>query len=66
MMGAKKLTGQIKDGTAKVKGNQQVLAQLASMMVDFELGLEILSGTKGLGKTEDLNDFEVSAPNIAE
>ena len=66
MMGAKKLTDQIKDGTAKVKGNQQVLVQLASMMVDFELGFEILPGTKGPGKAEDLNDFEVSSPSIAE
>ena len=66
MMGVQKLTDQIKDGTAKVKGDQQVLAQLASMMVDFELGFEILPGTKGPGKAEDLNDFEVSAPVIAE
>ncbi len=59
MMGAKKLTDQIEDGTAKVKGNQEVLGQLASMMVDFELGFEILPGTKGPAKGEDLNDFEV-------
>jgi len=58
-MGAKKLTDQIEDGTAKVKGNQEVLGQLASMMVDFELGFEILPGTKGPAKGEDLNDFEV-------
>jgi alkyl sulfatase BDS1-like metallo-beta-lactamase superfamily hydrolase len=59
MMGAKKLTDQIKDGTAKLKGNQKVLGQLASMMVDFELGFEILPGTKGPSKGEDFNDFEV-------
>lgn len=59
MMGAKKLTDQIKDGTAKLEGNQKVLGQLASMMVDFELGFEILPGTKGPAKDKDFNDFEV-------
>ncbi len=59
MMGAKKLTDQIKDGTAKLKGNQKVLGQLASMMVHFELGFEILPGTKGPAQDMDLNDFEV-------
>ncbi len=58
MMGAKKLTDQIKDGTATLKGNQEVLGQLASMMVNFELGFEILPGTKGDAKDEDMNDFE--------
>ena len=59
MMGIKKLTDQIEDGTAKLKGNQKVLGQLASTMVAFELGFEILPGTKGPAKGEDLNDFEV-------
>jgi alkyl sulfatase BDS1-like metallo-beta-lactamase superfamily hydrolase len=66
MMGAKKLTDQINDGTAKLEGNQEVLGQLASMMVDFEIGFEVLPGTKTLGKAEDVNDFEVSSPSIAE
>ena len=49
------------DRTRKVGGlgHQKVLGQLASMMVDFELGFEILPGTKGKAKGEDLNDFEV-------
>jgi alkyl sulfatase BDS1-like metallo-beta-lactamase superfamily hydrolase len=59
MMGIKKLTDQIEDGTAKLKGNQKVLGQLASTMVAFELGFEILPGTKMAAPEADLNDFEV-------
>jgi len=58
MMGVKKLTDQIKDGTATLEGNQEVLGQLASMMVNFELAFEVLPGTKGDAKDEDMNDFE--------
>ena len=46
MMGAKTLAAQIDDGTAKIEGNREVLSQLASTLVDFELGFEILPGTK--------------------
>jgi len=66
MMGAKKLSDQIKDGTAKLEGDPEVLTQLGSMMVDFELGFEILPGTKGEPEEDDMNDFEVSTPNLPE
>jgi alkyl sulfatase BDS1-like metallo-beta-lactamase superfamily hydrolase len=66
MMGAKKLADQIKDGTAKLEGDPEVLTQLGSMMVDFELGFEILPGTKGEPEEDDMNDFEVSTPNLPE
>ncbi len=46
MMGVKTLAAQIDDGTAKIEGNRNVLDQLASTLVDFELGFEILPGTK--------------------
>ena len=59
MMGAKSLAAQIEDGTAKVEGNVGILDQLASTMVTFELGFEILPGTKGPAPDVDLNDFEV-------
>jgi alkyl sulfatase BDS1-like metallo-beta-lactamase superfamily hydrolase len=59
MMGAKSLAAQIEDGTAKVEGNVAILDQLASTMVTFELGFEILPGTKGPAPDVDLNDFEV-------
>ena len=46
MMGAKTLEAQIADGTAKVKGDVGILAQLASTMVDFDPRFEIMPGTK--------------------
>jgi alkyl sulfatase BDS1-like metallo-beta-lactamase superfamily hydrolase len=46
MMGAKTLAAQIDDGTAKIEGNREVLGQLASTLIDFEVGFEILPGTK--------------------
>lgn len=46
MMGVKTLAAQIDDGTAKIEGSREVLSQLASTLVDFELGFEILPGTK--------------------
>ncbi len=58
MMGAKTLAAQIEDGTAKVKGNTEVLSQLGSMMMDFDLAFEILPGTVAPRKPEELNDFE--------
>ena len=59
MMGVKSLAAQIDDGTAKIEGNREMLNQLASTLVEFELGFEILPGTKGSAPEVDLNDFEV-------
>ncbi len=58
MMGSKTLAAQIEDGTARVEGNQEILQQLASTMVTFELGFEIMPGTKGPAAEADLNPFE--------
>ena len=59
MMGAKTLAAQIEDGTAKLRGNPKVLQQLASTMVTFEVGFEILPGTKGPSEGEEMNPFEM-------
>ena len=56
---AKTLEAQIVDLTAKVEGNKEVLAQLASAMVVFDPRFEILPGTKGPSPGEDLNPYEV-------
>ena len=64
MMGAKSLAAQIEDGTAKVQGNREVLKQLASAMIVFEVGFEILPGTKGPSPEIDLNDFEVGPTEV--
>ena len=64
MMGAKSLADQIADGTAKVDGDVAVLEQLASTMVRFEVGFEILPGTKVVSAEEELNDFEVGSVQL--
>jgi alkyl sulfatase BDS1-like metallo-beta-lactamase superfamily hydrolase len=66
MMGAKSLQDQIDDGTAKVEGDAGVLKQLASTLVRFELGFEILPGTKGRSPEEEMNPFEVGPVEFSE
>jgi alkyl sulfatase BDS1-like metallo-beta-lactamase superfamily hydrolase len=58
MAGTKTLKAQIADGTAKVEGNTEVLDKLASTMVVFDPGFEIMPGTHGANTPEDLNDYE--------
>jgi alkyl sulfatase BDS1-like metallo-beta-lactamase superfamily hydrolase len=65
MMGVKTLAAQIEDGTAKVDGNLDVLKQLGSTMVAFEMGFEILPGTKAPSEEAELNDFEVGPVEIS-
>ncbi len=65
MMGAKSLAAQIEDGTAQVEGNLEVLEQLASAMVTFDLFFEVLPGTKAPAVAPDLNDFEVGPLEIS-
>jgi alkyl sulfatase BDS1-like metallo-beta-lactamase superfamily hydrolase len=65
MVGAKTLQAQIEDGTAKVEGNPEVLGQLASTMVHFEVLFEILPGTKGPSAEMDLNEFEVGPVELS-
>ena len=60
MSGEKSLESQIIDGKATLKGDTTVLSKLSSTLVDFELGFEILPGTKGDGNKEKQNPFQVS------
>jgi alkyl sulfatase BDS1-like metallo-beta-lactamase superfamily hydrolase len=65
MMGVKSFEAQFADGTAKFEGNLDVLDQLASAMVNFELGFEILPGTKSSGgEGEEKNPFQHDAPEV--
>ncbi len=64
MTGKKSLADQIADGSAQVEGNPGVLKQLASTFVRFELGFEILPGTKGPSPEADYNDFEVGPVEV--
>ena len=68
MIGKKTLAAQIDDGTAKIKGDRSVLKKLASTLVDFELGFEILPGTKALAKTKvaKSDPFEQDLRQISE
>ena len=64
MMGKKTLIAQIDDGTAKIDGDRGVLEQLASTLVHFEMGFEILPGTKSPPPEEDLNAYEVGPVDL--
>jgi alkyl sulfatase BDS1-like metallo-beta-lactamase superfamily hydrolase len=64
MMGKKTLMAQIEDGTAKIRGDKGVLEQLASTLVHFEMGFEILPGTKSPPPKEDLNAYEVGPVDL--
>ena len=64
MAGQKSLRAQIDDGTATISGDRGVLDQLASTLVAFELGFEVMPGTKGPRPAADLNDFEVGTVEV--
>ncbi|MCZ6463802.1 MAG: SCP2 sterol-binding domain-containing protein, partial [Proteobacteria bacterium] len=59
MMGTKTFAAQIEDGTARIEGNAEVLSQLGSTMIDFDLAFEIIPGTVTPREAEELNDFEI-------
>ena len=48
----------VKNGTIKLDGNTEVLGQLKQTMVQFELGFEIMPGTKKVSQKPDMEPFE--------
>ena len=64
MMGKKTLMAQIEVGTAKIRGDKGVLEKLASTLVVFEMGFEIMPGTKSPAPKEDLNPYEVGPMDL--
>jgi len=62
MMGETTFDNQIKTGKAKLKGNREVYEQLKSTLVQFELGFEMMPGTKKADAKPDLNAFEQLPP----
>ena len=50
---------QIADGTAKVKGDTEIIGQLAATLAVFSPMFEILPGTQRDGKAEEQNPYEV-------
>jgi alkyl sulfatase BDS1-like metallo-beta-lactamase superfamily hydrolase len=58
MAGQAKFDSLIEEGKAKLEGDRQPYETLKSLLVNFELGFEILPGTKGEPLAEDKNAFE--------
>jgi alkyl sulfatase BDS1-like metallo-beta-lactamase superfamily hydrolase len=58
MMGVKTLDAQIADGKAKVEGNPDVLAELASMLAVFTPTFEMLPGTARDGEAPKTGGYE--------
>lgn len=59
MMGLDSLSDLIADGRAQAEGDLGALQSLASMLVHFDIGFEIMPGTVGAPESPVLGDFEV-------
>jgi len=62
MMGAATFDQQIEASKAKLDGNRDVYEQLKTTLVQFELGFEMMSGTKKTEDRPDMNTFEQMPP----
>ena len=62
MMGAVTLRSQIEAGKAKLDGDAGIIDELAAMLVQFDLGFEILPGTGHTNLTPQTNDFQQPEP----
>jgi alkyl sulfatase BDS1-like metallo-beta-lactamase superfamily hydrolase len=69
MMGVTPFSKQVESGKAKLSGDRSVLDKLQSTLVDFELGFEVLPGTRlapGAGAPTDDTPFEVELRTLNE
>jgi len=62
MMGASSFDDLIADGKAVLDGNRDVYEQLKSVLVQFEIGFEIMPGTGVADMSPDLSPFEQALP----
>ena len=62
MMGAISLDEQIASGKAKLNGNRDIYEQLKTMLVQFDLGFEIMPGTGSKDLTPEQKPFEQNQP----
>ncbi len=62
MMGAATFDQQIAAGKAKLDGNRDVYKQLKTTLVQFELGFEMMPGTKKAEVKPDMSTFEQMPP----
>ncbi|MFZ0529146.1 MAG: alkyl sulfatase C-terminal domain-containing protein, partial [Propionicimonas sp.] len=58
MIGATTLQQLVADGAARLEGDPDVLPRLASLLVHFEVGFEIMPGTGSADGGSPLADFE--------
>jgi hypothetical protein len=59
MAGRKSFMASIEDGTAEAEGNVDILSEIASTLVTFQIGFEVLPGTARPATTSDLNPYAV-------
>ncbi len=59
MLGQTTFRAAVEDGTAEADGDIDILAQIASTLVNFEIGFEVLPGTAGPSAEADLEDYEI-------
>lgn len=64
MMGKKTFMAQIKDGTAKIKGDKSVIQKLASTLAHFTPDFEMMPGTKSQAIKADMNPYEVGSIDV--
>ena len=58
MMGAVSFDEQIEKGKAKLEGDRRVYEDLKNMLVQFDLGFEMMPGTGATDLSPDMGDFE--------
>ena len=64
MMGAVSMDDQIKSGKAKLVGDRKPIDQLKNMLVQFDIGFEVLPGTLPKDLTSEKNPFAQESPAI--
>ena len=64
MMGAVTMDDQIKSGKAKLVGDRKPIDQLKNMLVQFDIGFEVLPGTLPKDLTSEKNPFAQESPAI--
>jgi len=62
MMGAMTFDAQISSGKAKLEGNREPYELLKTMLVQFDLGFEMMPGTGGKDLTPEQKPFQAEQP----
>ncbi|MCU7846133.1 MAG: SCP2 sterol-binding domain-containing protein [Candidatus Thiodiazotropha sp. (ex Monitilora ramsayi)] len=62
MMGVVSFDEQLKSGKAKLEGNREPYEQLKGMLVQFDLGFEMMPGTSAKDLTPEQKPFQADPP----